>query len=115
MNPPSPEPAIPPGHQGDQTPPSLRRIVRNSALLNAVIIVTSCPILIFAGGPKVVVVTLEIMAGISVLIWTATFALFSLMSLPWIFRTPTARVRRREPHTEVHQAGPADRWLDRPT
>lgn len=98
MNPSSPEPAIPPGHPSDQTPPSLRRIVRNSALLNAVIILTSCPILILAGGPKVVVATLEIMAGVSVLIWAATFALFSLISLPWIFRAPTAPLRRREPH-----------------
>ena len=78
------------------------------------IVLTSCPILIFEGGPKAVVVTVEIMAGISILIWTATFALFSLVTLPRIFRTPVSRVKRIDALDPANESGVADRWFDRP-
>jgi hypothetical protein len=93
MNPRTPKPMIVAGEEDESPALSLRNTVRKSALLNVVIVLTSCPILIFEGGPKAVVVTLEIMAGISVVIWTATFALFSLVTLPRIFRTPVSRVK----------------------
>jgi hypothetical protein len=114
MNPPPLKPGIVPGYENEPPAPSLRSIVRKSALLNLVIVLTSCPVLIFEGGPKAVVPTLEIMAGISVVIWTATFALFSLGSLPRIFRTPASSVKRPDPHHLAEDAGVADRWLDRP-
>ena len=72
--------------------PHLRSVVRKSVLLNVVIVLTSFPVLVFVGGPKAVVPLLAIMAGISALIWTATFTLFSFVSLPWIFRTPVSSV-----------------------
>ena len=96
MNPPSLKRAMVPGKEHESPTPSLRSIVRKSALLNAVIVMTSAPVLIFEGGPKAVGVTLKIMAGISVLIWAATFALFSLLTLPWIFRTPVSSVTRHD-------------------
>ena len=108
------KPVIVPGDENESPAPSLRRVVRKSALLNLVIILTSFPVLIFEGGPKAVVPTLEIMAGISVLIWTATFALFSLVSLPRLFRTPVFSVTRRDPPHPAEEAGVADRWLDGP-
>jgi len=114
MNPPKLKPAVAPGKVDESTTPSFRSIVRKSALLNVVIVLTSCPVLIFDGGPKAVVVTLEIMAGISVLIWTATFALFSLVTLPRIFRRPVTSVNRSGALHPTSETGVADRWLDGP-
>jgi uncharacterized protein YybS (DUF2232 family) len=108
------KPVIVPGSENEPPAPSLRSIVRKSALLNLVIVLTSCPVLIFEGGQKAVVPILEIMAGISVLIWTATFALFSLATLPRIFRTPASFVTRHDPTRPAEEAGNADHWLDRP-
>jgi hypothetical protein len=114
MSPPTPKPVIVPGYENEPPVPSLQRIVRNSALLNLVIVLTSFPVLAFAGGPKGVVRSLKIEAGISVLIWTATFALFSLFSLPQLFRRPVASVIRRDPSHRAEETGVADRWLDGP-
>ena len=114
MNPPKLKPVIVPGYEKECLAPTLRSVVRKSALLNLVIVLTSSPVLIFAGGPKAVVPTLEIIAGISVLIWTATFELFSLVSLPRIFKTPVSSVTRRDPPHPTEEAGVADRWLDGP-
>lgn len=114
MNPPTLKPVIGAGYDTEPRAPSLRSIVRKSALLNLVIVLTSCPVLVFAGGPKAVVPTLEIMAGISGLIWTATFAMFSLMSLPRIFRTPSPFVTSRQSPHSAEETGVADRWLDGP-
>jgi hypothetical protein len=114
MNPPKPKPVIVPGVPNESPAPSLRSIIRKSALLNVAIVLTSFPVLIFAGGPKAVVPTLAIMAGISVLIWSATFTLFSFVSLPRIFRTPVSPVTRRDPAPPAEEAGVADRWLDGP-
>ena len=112
MNPPRRKPVTIDGYESEAPAPSLRSIVRKSALLNLVIVLTSCPILLFEGGPKALAVTMEIMAGISVLIWTATFALFSLASLPRIFRTPVSFVARRDASLPAEEAGAAERWLD---
>jgi hypothetical protein len=114
MNLPPLKPGIVLDYKNEPPAPSLRSIVRKSALLNLVIVLTSFPVLVFEGGPKAVVPTLEIMAGISVVIWTATFALFSLVSLPRIFRTPASSVKRPDPHHPTEDAGVADRWLDGP-
>jgi hypothetical protein len=114
MNPPTLKRVVLPGKEDESSGPSLGSIVRKSALLNAVIVLTSAPILIFEGGPKAVVVTVEIMAGISILIWAATFALFSLVTLPRIFRTPVSRVKRSDALDPADEAGVADRWFDRP-
>jgi len=114
MNPPTLKPVIVPGNENESPAPSLRRIIRKSALLNLVIILTSSPVLIFAGGPKAVVLTLEIMAGISVLIWTTTFTLFGFVSLARIFWTPVSTVKRSDPTHPANEAGVADRWLDGP-
>jgi hypothetical protein len=114
MNPSTLKPVIFPGNENESPAPSLRSVARKSALLNLVIVLTSCPVLIFAGGPKAVVPTLEIMAGISVLIWTATFTLFSFVSLARIFWTPVSTVKRSDPPHPTNEAGVADRWLDGP-
>ncbi len=114
MNPPTRKPVIFPGYENESSAPSLRSIVRKSALLNLTIVLTSIPVLVLAGGPKAVGPTLAIMAGISILIWTTTFTLFSFVSLARIFWTPVSSVARRElPHRAV-QGGVADPWLDGP-
>ena len=114
MNPPTLKPVIVPGKEDESPAPSLRRIVRNSALLNVVIVLTSFPILAYAGGPKAVVTILTIMAGISFLIWTTTFALFALLTFPQIFRTPLSTLKRSDSLDPENEAGVADRWTDGP-
>ena len=114
MNPPTQKPVIFPGNENESPAPCLRSIVRKSALLNVAIVLTSFPVLIFARGPKAVVLTLAFMAGISILIWATTFTLFSLVSLARIFWTPVSSVKRRDPPHPAEEAGVADRWLDGP-
>jgi hypothetical protein len=114
MNPRALKPVIVPGYENESPALTLRSVVRKSALLNLVSVLTSFPVLIVAGGPKAVVPSLVIMAGISVLIWTATFALFSLGSLLRIFKTPVSSVTWRDPLHPAEEAGVADRWLDGP-
>ncbi|MGO9469707.1 MAG: hypothetical protein ACLQVF_36855 [Isosphaeraceae bacterium] len=114
MNPPKTKAVIVPENENEYPAPCLRHIVRNSALLNLVIVLTSCPVLVIAGGPKAVYPTLAAMAGISVLIWTATFALFSFVSLPRLFRRPVSPVILPDPALPAEEAGVADRWLDGP-
>jgi hypothetical protein len=54
------------------------------------------------------------MAGITVLIWTATFSLFSFVSIGRIFWNASSFGTRRKPTEPAKQAGVADRWLDGP-
>jgi hypothetical protein len=114
MNLPTPKPLIVPSFEHEPPALTLRSVVRKSALLNLVIVLTSFPVLVLAGGRQAVVPSLKIMAGISVLIWTATFALFSFASLPRLFRTPASFGIRRDPSHPAEEAGVADRWLDGP-
>ncbi len=114
MNPPTQKPVIFPGYENKSPAPSLRSIVRKSALLNLAIVVTSFPVLIFVRGAKAVVVTLAFMAGSTILIWATTFTLFSLVSLARIFWTLVSSVNRRDPQYPAEEAGVADRWLDGP-
>lgn len=114
MNPPAPKPVIDPGKDGECPPPSLRNIVRKSALLNVVIILTSFPVLVFAAGPRAVVPTLKLMLGISLLIWIVTFALFSLVTFPRLFRTPGSNVKRNDSLDQANETAVDDRWLDEP-
>jgi hypothetical protein len=93
---------------------SLRSVVRKSALLNAAIVLTSFPVLVFAGGPKAVVPALAIMAGVSFLVWAATYTVFSFVSLAQIFRILSSSQARR-PHARPRpHSGLSDRWLDGP-
>ena len=114
MIPPMRKPVPLPGNENEGRGPSLRSIVRKSVLLNLTIVLTSLPVLVFAGGPNAVGPVLAIMAGISILIWTTTFALFSFVSLARIFSTPASSVARREFPHRTEQTGVADRWLDGP-
>ena len=114
MNPPTPEPVLVPGYEDESPAPSLSRIVRNSALLNLVIVLTSFPVLVSAGGPEAVVPALAIMAGISLLIWTTTYTLYFCVKLPRLFWTPVSAGKRRDRPRSADQAGVADRWLDGP-
>jgi hypothetical protein len=102
------------GNENEAPAPSLRSVIRKSALLNAMIVLTSFPVLVYAGGPKAVVLTVQIMVGISVLIWTATFALFSFAALPRIFRIPVSPAIQSDPAFSADGSGLADRWLDEP-
>ena len=114
MSPPKPKPVIVPDIENESSAPSLRSIVRKSALLNIAIVLTAFPVLIFAGGPKAVAPTLAIMAGISVLIWTPTFTLFSLIALARIIWTLVSSLKRSDPPDWAEETGVPDRWLDGP-
>ena len=99
----------------DRSPPSsFRRIVLKTALLNAVIVLTAFPVLVRAGGPRAVVPTLALMAGISILIWTATFTLFSFVSVIRLVWMAFSIRARRKPLVQAPRVGIADRWLDGP-
>jgi hypothetical protein len=114
MNPPTSRPAIVAG-DGDETPASrFRGLVRKSVLLNAVIVLTSFPVLVFAGGPRAVAPSLAIMAGITAMIWAATFILSSCASVGRILWTALSSARGRKPPDRVRRAGVADRWIDGP-
>ena len=112
MNWPMHKPSGVPGTAHKASGPSLRSVVLKSALLNLTIVLTSFPVLVFAGGPDAVVPALAVMAGISVLIWTVTFTLFSFMTLARIFWTPTAVRKPSLYYRRAADIGVADRWLD---
>jgi hypothetical protein len=114
MTTPTLKPATLRGNEDESPASRLKCSVHKSALLNLVIILTSFPVLVFAGGPKAVVPTLAIMTGISFLIWTATFTLFSFVSLARIFWTPVSSGKQRDRLHPAEEAGVADRWLDGP-
>jgi hypothetical protein len=114
MNPSMLKPVIISGNEDESPASSLRRIVRKSALLNLVIVLTSFPVLVLAGGRGAVVPSLAIMAAITFLIWTATFTLFSCVSLARILCTTFSSGTRRKPRDRAKQVGVADRWLDAP-
>ena len=98
----------------DHSPASLRRTVRKSALLNVAIILTSLPVLVLSEGPRAILPALAIMAGISFLIWTATFALFSFVSLAQIFWTSALAGKPGNTTRTGKVPGLVDRWLDDP-
>ena len=108
------KPGVLPGNGNESPAPGLRSVVRKSALLNVAIVLTSFPVLVFAGGPKAVIPALAVMAGISFLIWAATFTLYFFVSLPGIYWTPVGSGKRPDPRQPAEEAGVADRWLDGP-
>jgi hypothetical protein len=114
MNAPTLKPVIVAGNEDESPASSFRSIVRKSALLNLVIVLTSYPVLVAVGGPKAVVPTVAIMAGVTFLIWAATFTLFSFVSLGRTFWTAVSPGTRRKPPVPAKEAGVADRWLDGP-
>jgi hypothetical protein len=114
VNPRPLKPVIIAGKEDEPPAPKFRSIFRKSALLNVVIVLTSFPVLVYAGGPKAVVPALKIMAGISVLIWIVTFAISSLVTLPRIFRAPVSLVDRSDSPRPANETGLDDRWIDGP-
>lgn len=100
----------------EQEPPrmSLRSVIRKSALLNVTVILTSFPVLVLAGGPRAILPALAVMIGISFIIWAATYAVFSFVSLARIFRILSSGDVRYHSARPRGQAGVADRWLDGP-
>jgi hypothetical protein len=102
------------GNEIEYPRPSLRSVVRKSALLNLAIVLTSFPVLVFEVGLKAVVPALVLMAGISVLVWTATFTVFFFVSLGRVFSAPVASAARRTRLQQAESVGVADRWLDGP-
>jgi hypothetical protein len=114
MNSPTWKPAIKPGTEIECPRPSLRSVVRKSALLNLAIVLTSFPVLVFEVGPRAVIPALVLMAGISVLVWTATFTVFFFVSLGRVYSAPVSSAARHAPMHQAENAGVADRWLDGP-
>jgi hypothetical protein len=98
----------------ESTALSLRSVVRKSALLNLAIVLTSFPVLAFAAGPNALIPILKVMAGITVVIWAATFSLFSFASLGRLFGAPAPRGKHTDPPGPGRESGVADRWLDQP-
>ena len=92
----------------------LRSVVAKSALLNLVIVLTSFPVLVLAGGPDAVAPAVTVMAAITILIWSATLMLSSCVSLVRVVWTLSTSGARRKPPLQAREAGVADRWLDAP-
>ncbi len=111
MNAPELSPQVAPRDERLPESPRLRNTIRKSALLNVTVILTSFPVLVFAGGAQSLVPCLAIMAGISLLIWSVTFALFSFVSLFGVFFMPAAGKPRKRTQ-QVTGEGLSDRWLD---
>ena len=105
MEAPTPRPVIIRGNEDEFPASSFRRIVRKSALLNVVIVLTSFPVLVLAGGPRVVVPTLTIVTGITLMIWTASFALFSCVSTGRLLWTTFSSGTRRKPPGSSEEGG----------
>src|SRR5215471_4184707 len=114
MEPPTPRPIIIRGNEDTSPASHFRQIVRKSILLNVVIVLTSFPVLVLAGGPRALVPTLAIMAGITLVIWTATFTLFSCVAIGRLLWTAFSTGTRRKPVLAARKGGVADRWLDVP-
>ena len=102
------------GNEDESRPPKLWSVVKKSLLLNLVIVLTSFPVLVSAGGPLAVVPALAIMAGISLLIWTATFTVYFFLTLPRLFWTLVSSGKPLDPLQPAEAAGVADPWLDGP-
>ncbi len=108
-------PSFPRPENNSSLAPTLRSVVRKSALLNAVIVLTSFPVLVAAAGPKAIIPSLVLMASISFLVWTSTLALFSFYSITRIFFwRPISNAKPSAPSNARSQAGVGDRWLDGP-
>ena len=114
MSPPTSGKAIFIGDRDDSPTSGFRGIVRKSALLNVVVVVTSFPVLVAAGGPRAVVPALAVMGAITLTIWTATFALFSCVSIGRLLWTMSSSRTRRKPRDPAKRVGVTDRWLDGP-
>jgi hypothetical protein len=114
MNPLTLKPEPDPENEDESPPSSFRSTVRKSVLLNAVIVLTSFPVLVYAGGPGALIPSLMIMAGISFLIWTATFTLLSFVSIGRIFWNGISSATRCKPRVRARPVGVADHWLDGP-
>jgi hypothetical protein len=93
---------------------AFRNVIRKSALLNLVIVLTSLPVLLWSGGPNTVGVSLAIMVGISLIIWAFTFAVFTFVSLPRVFRLPEQSGKPRPSARSGQPNAVRDRWLDGP-
>jgi hypothetical protein len=107
-------PTIVRGNEDQSRAQGLRSVARKSALLNVVIVLTAFPVLVAAGGPLAVYPALAIMAGISLLIWTATYTLYFCVALLRLCWTPASSGKRRDRQRPAEQAGVGDRWLDGP-
>jgi hypothetical protein len=57
---------------------------------------------------------LKIMAGISLIIWAATYAVFSFVALAHLFWSSGRAAAGGGPAQRDQQGGLADPWLDRP-
>ena len=69
--------------QDDKAIPTLkfRSLMWRSALLNLAVVLTALPVMASVGGPKALVPALEVLSGISLLIWLVTFAAFYVLSI----------------------------------
>ena len=85
-----------------------------SALLNVVIVLTSFPVLVLAGGPGAVVPTLVIMAGDHVLgLDRHLHPVLVRLARSDLLDDVLPRAQRKVPNP-LKEVGVADRWLDVP-
>lgn len=100
------------GDHSDWPAPDLSSLARKSALLNLTIVVTVLPVMTFAGGPGSVAPTAVLLLAISGLIWVATLAGYSFVSLARLFVLPRSGKGRRRPVAPAGGQGVEDAWLD---
>lgn len=91
------------GVENDVTGAYRRAVVRQSALLNLVIVLTSFPALVLAEGSLAVIPAGTVMVGITTLIWIVTF-FFVLNRFRWPYPVGGAVGAITEQAVEFNQA-----------
>ena len=102
----------PPGKGAPELPPlRLRDLARKSALLNLGIVATAVPAALLIFDPRGWVVAAVAVGLVSLVVWSVTFAVFSVRSVARIYAVQNQIRDRRA----ARGPGPVgDRWLDGP-
>src|SRR4051794_38994096 len=93
----------------------VRGLVRKSVLLNVAIILSGLATSACLGGPATFPIAVVLLAGVSLVVWAATFAFMSSMLL---LRVLVSQGRRTPPqslgHRDGGRGGVGDEWMDGP-
>jgi hypothetical protein len=90
------------------------RLVRKTALLNLGMVLSCLAIGAHLGRPASLVILLLIVPMVSIILWSATFAISAFVALFRIFCGQGLRSSRQGPRPTAHGGGVGDEWLDGP-
>src|SRR4051812_43370017 len=89
-------------------------LVRKTALLNLGILLSALAIGAYLGSPANFLILLFLVPMVSIVLWSATFAISAFVSLSRIFWEQGLRGTRRSPRHRTGGGGGGDPWLDGP-